>query len=276
MNVNFDKENLKKIMTHFYNLTKIRMVIYDDSFNIITSVPESDCGFCKILKSSKTLNMRCGECDKKARLVCGKTNEIYTYTCHAGLFEAISPIKMDGIILGYVMLGQIIDSSEKKKKKSEILSYVNEYTKMDLSEAYDKLTTKSKKQIEAAANIMEACACYLWAKQLVKVNENCLSALISAHISKNLTSDLSVDSLCAYFGISRNKLYKISKESFGTSIAAYVRKQRVANAALLLKNGLSVAEAAYNSGFYDYNYFSKIFKTETGILPGKYKKTNTD
>ena len=165
------------------------------------------------------------------------------------------------------MFGQIIDSSEKKRKKNEILKYVSDYISDDLNETYEKLTTKSKKQIAAAANIMEACACYLWANRLVKVNKNYLSALIANYISKNLTSDLSVNSLCSHFGICRNKLYKIASESFETSIAAYIRKQRVANAASLLQNGSSVADAAYNSGFEDYNYFSKIFKNETLVLP---------
>ena len=54
-------------------------------------------------------------------------------------------------------------------------------------------------------------------------------------------------------------------------IAAYVRKQRVKNAALMLKSGSTVANAAISSGFDDYNYFSEIFKKETGVLPSKYK-----
>lgn len=119
---------------------------------------------------------------------------------------------------------------------------------------------------------MEACACYLWANRLVKVNEECLSALISIYINKNLTADLSVDALCSYFHLSRNKLYKISRDSYGMGIASYIRKIRVQNAATLLKAGSSVANAAINSGFDDYNYFSEIFKKETGILPSKYAR----
>ena len=73
---------------------------------------------------------------------------------------------------------------------------------------------------------MEACACYLWANRLVRVNEDCLSVLISTYINNNLTADLSVDALCSHFQISRNKLYKISRDSYGTGIASYIRKQR--------------------------------------------------
>ena len=270
MNITFDTEKLYEIMAHFYTLTKIRIVMFDDNFNQIVSVPGNDCGFCGALKEKAVLNERCKLCDTNARSVCRNTNNIHTYTCHAGLTESIAPIKMNGIILGYIMLGQIIDKSEKKKKKNEILSYAHDHTDRDLTEEYDKLTTKNKKQIEAAANIMEACACYLWANRLVRVNEDCLSVLISTYINNNLTADLSVDALCSHFLISRNKLYKISRDSYGMGIAAYIRKQRVQNAASLLKSGSTVANAAISSGFEDYNYFSEIFKKETGILPSKY------
>lgn len=270
MNITFDTEKLYEIMAHFYTLTKIRIVMFDDNFNQILSVPDKDCGFCGTLKENTMLNERCKLCDTNARSVCRNTNNIHTYTCHAGLTESIAPIKMNGIILGYIMLGQIIDKSEKKKKKNDILSYAHYYTNLDLAEEYDKLTTKSKKQIEAAANIMEACACYLWANRLVRVNEDCLSVLISTYINNNLTADLSVDALCSHFRISRNKLYKISRDSYGMGIAAYIRKKRVENAATLLKFGSTVANAAISSGFEDYNYFSEIFKKETGVLPSKY------
>lgn len=272
MNISFDSEKLHDIMTHFYTLTKIRIVIFDDEFNKILSVPENDCSFCSAIKENPILRERCLICDKNARTECRSTSRMHTYTCHAGLTEAIAPLKMNNIILGYIMLGQIIDKYEKKKKKNDIIKYIGDYISRDLTAEYGKLTTKSKKQIEAASNIMEACSCYLWANRLVTVNEDCLSVLISTYINKNLTADLSVDKLCSYFHLSRNKLYKVSHDNYGMGIAAYVRKLRVQNAAALLKAGSTVANAAISSGFEDYNYFSEIFKKETGMLPSKYAR----
>ena len=95
---------------------------------------------------------------------------------------------------------------------------------------------------------MEACACYLWTNRLVRVNDDCLAALISGYIENNLTADLSVDALCLHFRVSRNKLYKISRESYGMGIAEYIRKQRVQNAAVLLRSGSTVTNAAISSG----------------------------
>lgn len=270
MNITFDVEKLREMLENFYTLTKIRIVIFDDAFDQVISVPDDDCGFCGEVRKNPLLDERCVQCDRNARSICRSTDNIYIYTCHAGLYEAIAPIKMNGIILGYMMLGQIINKSEKKQKREAILQYAGEYIDCDLSEEYEKLTTKSQKQIEAAAKIMEACACYLWTNRLVSVNENCLAALISGYIQNNLTADLSVDALCLHFRISRNRLYKIARERYGMGIAEYIRKQRVQNAAALLRAGSTVTNAAISSGFEDYNYFSEIFKREMGILPSKY------
>lgn len=275
MNISFNKDKLYEIMAHFYTLTKIRIVVFDDELHKILSVPEYDCDFCRELKTDNELKLRCVQCDKKARESCLKTGKMHIYTCHAGMIEAIAPLRMNGVVLGYAMLGRIIDKSEKKKKKEDILNYIKEYVPKDLNNEYEKLTTKTKKQITAAANIMEACAYYLWANELVKVNEDCLSVLIAKYIDARLTSDLSVESLCEQFGISRNKLYKIAHESYGMSIAAYVKKERLKKAALLLESGATVAEAAVNSGFEDYNYFSTVFKRELGILPSKYAQSHS-
>lgn len=40
----------------------------------------------------------------------------------------------------------------------------------------------------------------------------------------------------------------------------------------MLAQNESVAAVARKSGFEDYNYFSKVFKRETGLSPSQYKK----
>ena len=46
MNITFDVEKLREMLENFYTLTKIRIVIFDDAFDQVMSVPDDDCGFC--------------------------------------------------------------------------------------------------------------------------------------------------------------------------------------------------------------------------------------
>lgn len=53
-------------------------------------------------------------------------------------------------------------------------------------------------------------------------------------------------------------------------VASYIKEKRLALAYDLLKTTeLSVGEVSEKSGFYDYNYFSRVFKRRYGASPYK-------
>ena len=120
---------------------------------------------------------------------------------------------------------------------------------------------------------MEACTSYLLMEELIKIDSGNLIYKLSDYITNNIAGDLSVDKLCSILKVSRVGLYSLSNHYYGMSIAKYIRKKRVFLAAeMLKKENSSVKEAAYKVGFYDGNYFSKVFKEEMGINPTDYKK----
>ena len=271
----FEKEKLIELMRDFYTLTKIRLVIFDSDFNRVAAFPEDDCEFCRKIKESEKGRCLCAGSDLEAFTRCTREqNSFEIYKCHAGLIEAVSPLKMNDIVIGYIMFGQIVEKNDRKLRKDKITEYVGTYTDGDSTEAerlFTSLVSKSDTQISAAAKIMESCACYLCVSELVKVDEGELIFHLDNYINNNICEDLSVSELCTRFGISKNRLYAISDSIYGMGIASYIRKKKVALAGKYLLQGCSVADAAEKAGFYDYNYFSKIFKRETGVLPSKYK-----
>lgn len=269
----FKKEQLMELISNFYILTKIRIVIFDTEFNKVAAFPENECEFCSKIRQKKEGDFLCNQSDREACKLCASKNALHIYKCHAGLIEAVSPLKMNDITLGYIMFGQIVEKKDKKNNKDTIINYLSQYTdKTEAEYLFSGLVSKSDKQISAAAKIMESCACYLCVRELVKFDSGDLIFLLDSYINNHITEDLSVKQLCEKFEISKNKLYSISNQIYGTGIADYIRKKRVALAQKYLKQGKSVAEAAELSGFYDYNYFSKIFKRETGVMPSKYRQ----
>ena len=47
MKLEFDKDQLLKLMKDFYILTGIRVVLYDDEYHQLLSWPEKDCAFAQ-------------------------------------------------------------------------------------------------------------------------------------------------------------------------------------------------------------------------------------
>ena len=97
-------------------------------------------------------------------------------------------------------------------------------------------------------------------------------AAVLSYISENLTEGLSVDELAESVHVSRYHFMRLFKAQTGTSVHAYVRQRRLMHAAHLIREGMSAARAAEESGFSDYSAFHRAFTAAFGVSPGKLKK----
>ncbi len=275
MPLKINSVKLKELLMDFFILTKIRIVLFDNEFNKIMSYPEKECDFCTLIKSNEKAKKECVQSDLTAFQTCCSTKRLYMYKCHTGLIEVATPIKVNDIVLGYVMFGQIIDKSNRNDEKSNVLRRCLKYNLDNdkLSTNFDKLISKSKEQIKAASKILESCACYLWISELVKIGEESLFLKIDKFIDKNIQEEISIKMLCDNFLISRSKLYEISNKYFGMGISQHIRKKRLHMAISILENEkCNINEVCSRVGINDYNYFSKMFKKETGLAPRLYLK----
>ena len=103
----YDLQKMQELLHDFYNLTKIKICIYDNAENELCYYPEKLTDFCRCLRADEVMDARCKECDRLAFAACKKTHRRHVYTCHAGLLECFSPILYNDNIIGYIVIGQI-------------------------------------------------------------------------------------------------------------------------------------------------------------------------
>ncbi len=261
MNIKLNAEKLNDILISFYEMNGIRVVIFDSEYNEIMSYPPQKCLFCRTIRSNPELNEFCIKSDFEAFNECTKKDDIYIYKCHAGLVEAVKPLIYEKRIIGYIMFGQITDI----KDKSQLSVMINKYdSNCDIS----GIKYKSRKQIIAAAKILEICTEYIILKEMIALENNNLISSVKEYIKENLSADLTVDKICQHIGCGRTKIYKMFKEECGIGIAHYITEKRLSKARKLLKStDLSISEISSRCGFCDYNYFSRIYKKAYGISP---------
>lgn len=269
---NYDVQKLKELLEDFYNLTKIKICIYDNAENELCFYPQKLSPFCALLREDNKMDEKCKQCDKLAFSTCKQTYRQHTYICHAGLFESVCPVIYDQKIIGYIVVGQI------KKGKSKMMQIPDSYSKErqeKLTEHYNKLPSLNKQKLNSAIRILNACTGYEYLKSFISSTENKIDVLISNYVNENLQNDLSVQSLCYKFHLSHSEIYSIFKEYFNCTPAEYIKNRRLNKACeLLIKTNFSVGKIAKLCGIPDYNYFSKIFKRFFGISPREYKKQN--
>ena len=97
-------------------------------------------------------------------------------------------------------------------------------------------------------------------------------AAVLSYINENLGAQLDVDALAARAHISRYHFMRLFKAQTGSSVHAYVRQRRLMHAAHLIREGMSAARAAEESGFSDYSAFHRAFVALFGVSPGRLKK----
>lgn len=90
---------------------------------------------------------------------------------------------------------------------------------------------------------------------------------IIAYINDNLDADLSLDSLCARFFISKSFLMHRFKEMAGCTAHSYIQQKRLLRSAELIREGTPVMTACSQCGFNDYSAFLRAFKKVFDTTP---------
>jgi signal transduction histidine kinase/DNA-binding response OmpR family regulator len=100
-----------------------------------------------------------------------------------------------------------------------------------------------------------------------------LTAIIEGRLDQ---PELNVDDIARSLGVSRTQLYRKVKALLGTGVTEYIQGVRLTKARqLLLQEGSTIAEVAYQTGFSSPSYFSTAFKGKYHVSPTEFKALHT-
>jgi transcriptional regulator GlxA family with amidase domain len=148
-----------------------------------------------------------------------------------------------------------------------------------LSKPFDKkeLMIRMDKMIELRRNIIGK---FSHAKDSLKTSltlenkEDLFLHKAIQSIENNIdNSDFGTLQLARLSGMSESQLYRKLKALTGRSTAIFIRSVRLQKAKELLKTtALNVSEVAYETGFNDPAWFSRVFKEEFGGSPASFRE----
>ena len=92
------------------------------------------------------------------------------------------------------------------------------------------------------------------------------------YIKEHLDEEITLSALARESMFSPWYSYRIFRSCTGLTPADYVRRFRLAKAALELKNGKKVIDVAFGLGFKSADGFTRAFSREFGLLPSAYAK----
>lgn len=135
---------------------------------------------------------------------------------------------------------------------------------------------------DADAPLLLSCALRLlhylnmYATENTEATTGILSKAIQ-YINKNISCDLSLDSICSAINISKYHFCRQFKQQLGVTVMQYILRTRIVLAMdELWKTDTTISQISEKCGFSSVSYFCQVFKAATGCTPLQYRKRKID
>ena len=272
----FDLDQLSKLLKDFFEICHMRITVFDENRKELISYPANVATYCRVIRSTRKGMEACMACDRQACETAAKKHETCIYQCHAGLTEAVTPLYVGDILVGYLLFGHAFSYASHEEgwkviQKNCAGFSVNEQT---LREAVFSAEKVGEDYIRSAAHILHAVASYLILERMATLQDEMLAVRLDAYLNAHYTEKLTAAQIADYLAIGKTQLYELSRQLYGCGTAAHIRALRVEKARNLLKGQrhMTIAAVASECGFSDYNYFFTIFSRETGHTPKEWRE----
>lgn len=275
MNILFDHERLLQLITSLHTLTGIRANIFDIHGKDIC-LNEDHAPFCELINASDEGHARCEACDARAVRELGAEQKLCYYRCHAGVCEAVLPLHEGGMPVAYLVFGQLLDGGPMEQQWETTEKTLDWYTgdREALKTAFWQFRQYTGEEIAAYSEILEALASYIQLQGMIRTSELTEVQKLELYLNEHYAEKLSLEMVASHLHVGRTKLCVLAKKLSGGKNLSYLIAQRRVEAAkkLLLQDDAPISAVAEAVGISDYNYFTKVFRSVTGITPSAYRK----
>lgn len=200
--------------------------------------------------------------------------------CYAGVVEYVIPILHKQQIIGAITIA--CDRLDKESMQ-DILDKFNKYYQADTEYLYSLYTHSydheriSEESLLKRVSILAEYLGHVYnpnknIKLTSKTPETYIMSHALAYLKEHFKNDITLEILSKYCHCSPSYLSHHFKRYTGITLKTYINQLRVQVAkTLLIESSTPVTQIAYELGYKDSNYFSKVFKDIVGISPVYYR-----
>lgn len=96
---------------------------------------------------------------------------------------------------------------------------------------------------------------------------------VMEYIKSNYSRKITLEQIASCACLSSSHISALFRKQTGSTISAYINHVRIEKSKLLLRQpDIAIADVAAMCGFEDQSYFTRVFKSQTGISPKRYRQ----
>lgn len=271
--INLDVNRIRELLMNLQELTNLRFSLHTiGAHELVTVNHRSD--FCNMICQTQFGYQKCFNSDLKGIEAAKTIEKPFQYRCHAGLIDTAIPIYENRKLEATILFGQILDDSPIEQQWQRAARSCGWYSDLyELKKAFYQLPRLSSRAIRAAYEIINTCVSEVRLSQLRTIDQMSDFDRLLLYLRTNYAKPLRPGDIADDLAIPKSRLYRIiSDDGGGRSLSMLIAEERVYAAKRMLKTtSASIREIGALVGFYDYNYFTKVFRRYTGRTPSAYR-----
>ena len=274
-------KNILDYISYLESLS-LEICLIDIQYYFLKSVPElllyngHRNEYCTAVKSSAAAHKKCIEKQFTVQDHC--IDGWFCGMCWAGMYEFVFPVFSEKTPLCFICItGYAKPSQRILAHITKIAKHYNEDTQT-LLDCYNRLKQNIPSDSYIETLIQPLCHMFELLYLQIKKNDSCLCVSsiykeIIDFISENYTLDISLADIASACNYSTGYIRHVFKKESNYTISHYITNLRIGYAKRLLSSSnKSISEISSIVGYSEPNYFTNIFRKETGMSPKTYRK----
>jgi AraC-like DNA-binding protein len=267
------KDEVQEIFDHFSAIFDVKILFYSTDGDVVkVGLNRPNSQYCDLIQRKLYGRKACLEIDAARRNEAKTREKTISYCCHAGLDESLTPIYIDGCLLGFLGFGQFRTSQEISSKV--VKDWSQKYDPTDLINAYNQLPFYSKEKEKHLLGLLSILVKYIVSHRMITVKGDFLLQKIITFIQENLNKSISLKDVAMFAGRSESTISHLFQKKLNTSFKQTVINMKLDRADEYLRSNphTKIRDVSERVGYDDPLYFSRLYKKNRKLTPRQYQQ----
>ena len=267
----FDGE-VQRLIDSFAYCFKVKITIFSARMEeMVVGLQNPGSAFCQLIQKKLRFRYRCCRQDKLMCEKCEKEDDVIVYNCYAGLTEVVLPIKIEGKLIGYGLLGQFKTDNGLQEEITQAWIKAG-FTPEELREAYEAPPFFDKPALDNMLRLFSMLVAFVVTREYVRIRRPGVTEQVIHWLDEHIAEPLSLDGAAAAVNYSNSTISHTLKRQLGMSFkkVCILKKIQRFESIIAADPVLSIQEAAALVGYEDPLYFSRIYKKFRLAAPSSY------